>query len=279
MSSKELAGLDDFIRKRYNNVIETNKSIDDIVLDYFFPNLNVGFLICTKTKLLDGKQLLDLTEKAASSGTKLIIIWEDQWYSKPKVLQSRILSIFGVTKRIHGRKTKVCKLDKPTLLSFLDENHLQVPLNGKYKYGLTLEGELIAVMSFSRGRQIPRDGVPFQSYEMVRYCNKLGCTVVGGMSKLLKHFVKEVNPDDVMSYADRDWSDGNAYEQLGFELEDVLPPIYFWVDPESNTRYYPHLLPVSIPNEGDEERLMAQHGYYKVWNTGSMKYLLLLKSI
>lgn len=40
------------------------------------------------------------------------------------------------------------------------------------------------------------------------------------MGKLLKAFIGDVRPDDVMSYADASWSDGDVYRKLGFSQEE-----------------------------------------------------------
>ena len=47
---------------------------------------------------------------------------------------------------------------------------------------------------------------------------------------MLKAFIKEVQPDDIMSYADLEWSEGFVYEQLGFCLEGKRAPVVFCVD-------------------------------------------------
>jgi len=52
----------------------------------------------------------------------------------------------------------------------------------------------------------------------------------GGMGKMLTAFIDDVHPDDVMSYADLEWSEGAVYEQLGFKLEGVKDPVLFCVD-------------------------------------------------
>jgi hypothetical protein len=44
------------------------------------------------------------------------------------------------------------------------------------------------------------------------------------MGKLLKAFIDEMHPDDIMSYADASWSNGDAYRKLGFTEE---PPKTF----------------------------------------------------
>ena len=41
------------------------------------------------------------------------------------------------------------------------------------------------------------------------------------MGKLLKAFIDEVKPDDVMSYADAGWYDGDVYRKLGFTEEEA----------------------------------------------------------
>jgi hypothetical protein len=62
------------------------------------------------------------------------------------------------------------------------------------------------------------EGKGEQSGELIRFCNKLDYTVVGGLSKLLKHFITQYQVDDVMTYIDKDWSDGKSFIQLGFEV-------------------------------------------------------------
>jgi len=57
-----------------------------------------------------------------------------------------------------------------------------------------------------------------RSCEWVRYACLPGIRVVGGMGRFLDVFVEKVRPDDVMSYADASWSEGESYRTLGFEL-------------------------------------------------------------
>ena len=53
------------------------------------------------------------------------------------------------------------------------------------------------------------------------------------MGKMLKTFIKEVQPDDIMSYADLEWSAGDVYAQLGFKLEGVKEPVLFSVNTQT----------------------------------------------
>jgi hypothetical protein len=119
---------------------------------------------------------------------------------------------------------------------------------------------LVAVASFSGGKKIVRNGQACRSYELIRFANLLGCTVVGGFDKLLKKFIEENQPDDIMTYADRDWSDGRSYEKLGFERIAATPPQSFLINPQTLERHH-HL-------EAND-----QLGFIKIWNTGNWKYI------
>ena len=53
---------------------------------------------------------------------------------------------------------------------------------------------------------------------------------------MLRSFIDEVGPDDIMSYADLEWSQGNVYQTLGFTLEGQKEPVLFSVDTDTWTR-------------------------------------------
>lgn len=222
------------------------------------------------------------TSKVLETENRKIFLWEDVWKTKQAICKSRILANYGISHRIPARLTKVRRIDKPTLDNFLNYNHLQVITNAKLKYGLYLpkqyfrvlpenikpEGDeiLLAVASFSNAKTIVREGKEYRSYELIRFANLLNFTVVGGLDKLLKAFISENNPDDIMTYADRDWSDGKSYETIGFERIGITPPQEFYYDEKLMQRYYPNKLPEHSKNE-----------MQRVFNTGNIKFLMKLK--
>ena len=117
---------------------------------------------------------------------------------------------------------------------------------------------LVAVGEFSSARTM-KDGR--RSYEWVRYASEPGVRVVGGMGKVLQKFVDEVHPDDVMTYADLEWSDGGAYRALGFEPEGLKAPVTFAIDTRTWTR--------TALKPGADAAAEATR-YYR--NFGSLKY-------
>ncbi|WP_234736518.1 hypothetical protein [Tellurirhabdus bombi] len=238
-----------------------------------------------------------LSEAFSQEGKRLIHLWEDVWRQKPAVVQSRLRALAGQSERIPARLTKARRIDRPTAEAFLEKSHLQAPVTAKYKYGLFLPARyfrvlsasaqaelvsegitelLVAVATFSYPRQVVRDGTPYRSVELVRFANQLNSTVIGGLDKLLKAFLldRQTNGsvfDDVMTYADRDWSDGGSYEKLGFTRLELTEPQPFWLHPNEAIRYYPHRLPAGLA-----ETELLLHGYVPVYNAGSIKFVKML---
>jgi hypothetical protein len=75
------------------------------------------------------------------------------------------------------------------------------------------------------GRKKMDDG----GWNLNRFCTKKGLVVVGGASKLLSYFIKELSPKRIISYSDRDWSIGTLYFKLGFELISKSNPDYKYI--------------------------------------------------
>ena len=94
-------------------------------------------------------------------------------------------------------------------------------------------GTLIAVATFSNARKWVKNGKEIRSYEWTRFASLPELRVSGGMGKMLKAFIMEVQPDDIMSYADLEWSEGNVYRTLGFTEELPKEPVCFEIDPKT----------------------------------------------
>lgn len=233
-----------------------------------------------------------LSEDFSVHQSRLIHLWEDVWYAKTQVVKSRLLALLGRSTRIHARLCQVQRIDKPTVDKFLTSNHLQVITNAKFKYGIFIKpsyfsryqqilishhsanrppiptphsSSLVAAATFSAARTVHREGQPYRSVELIRFANLRGCTVVGGLDKLLKAFINEHHPDDIMTYADRDWSDGRGYEKVGFQRVEVTPPQTFLLDIQNQIRHYPKRLH-DIPSD-----------WISIENAGNLKYLLDLR--
>ena len=175
-----------------------------------------------------------------------LIITEDRWINQKEMMQQRLLAHLEVFIPIYARNCEVRRIDKSTAAEFLSRTHSYGDASCRYRYGLFLKrytgarkmhhgegplpGELVAVATFSNARRWNKEGKEIRSHEWTRYASLPGVRINGGMGKLLKEFIREAEPDDIMTYADLEWSKGDVYMRLGFTLEGHKAPVIFEVD-------------------------------------------------
>ena len=174
-----------------------------------------------------------LVSDLAKQGISPIVITEDRWYRQNQMMKSRLLAHLEMFTPVFARNCKVRKIDKDEASRFLEGNHSYGDAACRYRYGMFLKKTpetLVAVATFSNARKWQKGDKVIRSYEWTRYASLPEVRVIGGMGKLLKTFIRDVRPDDVMSYADLEWSEGRVYEQLGFVLEGRKDSVLFEVD-------------------------------------------------
>ena len=187
-------------------------------------------------------EMAELLETLESEEIEPIVITEDRWRRQGEMMKARLLAHLEMFTSLYARNCEVRKIDKETAAEFLDKNHSYGDAACRYRYGMYLRrpsrdgklqaGTLVAVATFSNARKWVKGEKTIRSYEWTRYASLPGVRISGGMGKVLKAFIKDVQPDDIMSYADLEWSEGNVYEQLGFMLEGRKEPVMFVVDEE-----------------------------------------------
>ena len=212
--------------------------------------------------------------KCQEQGIQLISIWEDQVINNPEKVKSIILSKLGIyEERIYARNCIIKEVSSKECNEFLEKYHLQGKTNSSIRLGLYYNNELISVMTFGRGRKCLNSKI---RYELYRYCCKEGIQVVGGASRLFKHFLKEYNPNSIESFSSNDISNGNLYQQLGFEkVSDSIG--YWYVDKEMNRYHRYKFTKYSLVNEGydkdkTEYEIMNERGFYRIYDSGQTKW-------
>ena len=106
--------------------------------------------------------------------------------------------------------------------------------------------------------------------------------VIGGAGKLLKYFRDHYN-GSIITYCDRRFSIGNMYQKIGFKLDHISKPNYWYFTNKHNilTRYQcqkhklKKLLGEEIfdPNLSEEEN-MKKIGGYRVYDCGNLVYTI-----
>ncbi len=198
-----------------------------------------------------------------------LIITEDRWQTQGDMTRARLLAHLEIFEPLFARNCEVRRIDKSEARNFLTANHSYGYAACRYHYGLYTKkhNQLAAVATFSNARKWVKGDREIRSYEWTRYASLPDMRISGGMGKLLKAFIKDVSPDDIMSYADLEWSEGLVYETLGFVSETGKGPVLFSVNPETWQRTALRTIPTS--GETQEDAL-----YFR--NFGSAKYRLKL---
>lgn len=182
--------------------------------------------------------------------------------SKEKVL-SILRSRLKMNDTVFARKCEVRKIEKTEARKFLDNFHVMGFAESAYNYGLFYRDELLAVATFSKGRKMNRLPEPLRSFELIRFCSRAGITVTGGLSKLVKHFAEEKKVGDIMTYVDRQFSEGRSFLKAGFLKAGETEPNYFLVNRTTFER--------TTMKHPDEK--FDQKKYYRTQNSGNIKLI------
>ena len=216
--------------------------------------------------------------KCKEKNIQLLTIWDDQLYSSPDIVKSIILHKLGISNfKIYARKCEIAELDASICTDFLNQNHIQGNCRSKYRYGLYHNNELVAVMTFGVSRVGMGDKT--KKIELLRFCAKRCYSVVGAASKLLKHFIKKHNPDQIISYSSNDISNGHLYEQLNF-TKSTENLSYWYVNINTKKRYHRFnftkfkLIELGFSDQMTESEIMKNVGMLKIYDCGQVKWIL-----
>jgi len=265
-----------FIKKYYKGKIITNdkKILKGKELDIYLPDLNLAFE-CNGTywhnELYKEKEYhRNKYLNSKKENIKLIQIWQDDWKFKKEIVQSRISNLLNNSRKIYARKCEIRIVNFKNSKDFLNNNHLQGWVPSKVNYGLYFKGELVSILNFSKKRISISNN---DTWELLRFCNKLNYTIVGGASKLFKRFINEHSPDNVISYANLEWGEGLFYNNLGFSRLKDTNIGYSYIYKEKKFHRYTFRKDVLVKDGYDskmtEHEIMLSRNIYRVYNSGN----------
>ena len=213
-------------------------------------------------------------------GINLIQIFENEWIYKEEIVKSIIKNKLKLNESIFARKCTIKEISDKDYKEFLLVNHLQGYTSTKIKLGLFYKNELYSVMGLGKNRFSKED-----SWELIRFCNKINYNVVGGFQKLLKYFEINHNPVKLISFIDIRYFDGKGYISSGFILDKLEVPNYFYFkehDKElilhSRQEFQKHKLKdkLEIFDENlSEYENMLNNGYLRIFDAGNIKMIKL----
>jgi hypothetical protein len=189
-----------------------------------------------------------------------LILNKDQLIREPKKIVSLICSQLKLNRTIFARKCELKKTEKKVAERFLNTYHLMNSTQSAYNYGLYYQNELMAIASFSKGRKMNRLKEHQRSFELIRFCTKSGITLTGGLTRLIKHFCEEKKAGDVMTYIDKQISNGNSFLRAGFKFHSETSPNYFLINKSTFER-----------KSWESEKEFDKSTHYLTQNLGNIK--------
>ena len=215
------------------------------------------------------------TKYAQDNGYRCINVWDwDNW--------SDIISMIMPKEKLYARKLQLKEISKQEANIFLNEYHLQNSCRGNsVNIGLfDNDNQLIQVMTFGK----PRYNKNYQ-WELLRLCSHSSYIVIGGAERLFKYFIKNYNPESIISYCDLSKFSGSVYERLGFTKYNIINPSKIWSkDSEHITQNLLNkygfdiligskLSPPELYGKGtDNNMLMLSHKWLPVYDCGQQMY-------
>ena len=272
-SSEELRLLDKFpgIFEHGNRSIITPQEID-LYSDKHKLGIEVNGLYWHSN--IDKNYHINKTNKCTEKDIQLLHFWDSEINKKFDIVTSIISNKLKLNQsKIFARNCQIKEISSKEAKEFLDKNHLQGYSNSSIKIGLFYNDKLISVMTFGK----PRFNKNYE-YELLRFCNKLNTSVIGGASKLFSYFLKNYfqRGEKIVSYANIRISDGGLYHKLGFIEKGKTDPNYFYF--KSNriyTRYQcqksklPKLLGDEFNSNLTEKENMNNNDYKIVYDCGN----------
>ena len=281
--SRQEIEIFDFVKTECEDVVHNVRNIIDGELDIYVPSKKLAIEFCgaywhSERFDIDVKKHFTKWKQCEIKGIQLLTIFDDEYGEKKEAVLSFIKNKLGKNTKIYARKCIVKPCSVKDAREFFCKNHLQGFANSTYHYGLFLDDALVSCISFSTPRKgIGKNGGGF---ELVRFASETGVVVVGGFSKLLRHFVEEVSPSFVYSYSDNRYSNGWLYEKNGFLLDGEVVPRYRYLNPRSGKlehRFkYAKFKLVGTGGDSDmsERQIMEERGFFRVWDCGKKKWRL-----
>jgi len=257
--------------------------IDNNTIDYLIGNIGIllidNFKDCeiNKTK----NWVVQLKDKLELSNINLIVIYPEQLINKNEIVKSRIRNLLGINViKIGARKCEIKILtDNKIIGEFLDNNHIQGKINAGIKIGLIHNDEIVSIMTFGKLRKNLGQTAKENSYELLRFCNKLNYSIVGSANKLLNYFKLNYSPEYILSYADRCWTsvNKNVYITLGMDLVSKTQPSYSYLigDKKFDRFRYRKDILIQFGYQNDkwtERSICSSNHIFRIYDSGCLKY-------
>lgn len=264
-----------------NLVMENNKRIGkyNYEIDIYFPEKKIGFeyngFYWHSDLKRDKKAHINKNEFFSRNGIKIYTIWEDDLKFKEDLVLRFIMNKLGLGNelKISARDCSIKKVEAKEARRFFKMNHLRGYSNGLC-LGLYKDEILVSAIII---KNTIDNGDKYLN--IVRFASS--CNVRGGFSRLLKYLERQLRniTKGVITFADREVSDGALYLSNGFKVDKVLNEDYMIVEDGIRRHKFNYRLD-NFKNRDNllffdnmtEFELEDLNNLLRVWDSGKVKF-------
>ena len=226
---------------------------------------------------------------AERAGLRVLTIWDFDWHQRQPLVQRWVRHALGLSDlpKVHARACTLQPVAPAEAYGFYDQYHIQGGVRRHALHlGLYQDAALVACMSFLQGGS-RRGRFGADEWELIRYATS--AQVRGGASRLFQAFCRQVAPQQVWSFSDRQHFAGSLYPTLGFVLDGRVAADYRVVDKRTlrvwpkaawQRRFIPQRLtelglPVDFDPASDprsEQQMQDQAGVLRIYDAGKLRW-------
>lgn len=265
-------------------IMNARNIISPYELDIYLPDYNIAIefdgLYWHSDIYKDENYHLKKTEDCNKKNIELIHIFENEWLYKRDIVKNRLKYKLNIIQSsIGARQTIIKEINHKIKDVFLNTYHLQGTDKSSIKLGAYYKNELVGVMTFSNSRIFMNKKYKEKTWELSRFATSSNYRIYGLASKMLTYFERNYNWNEIYSYADRRWSQGDVYYKLKFIFQYYTKPNYwYWDGRNLNHRYkyrkdeLKNMFSDLYEDKKTEKEIMDEAGYLRIYDCGNIKF-------
>jgi len=262
--------LFNFIKENYNEEIIRNSReiIKPYEIDIYLPKLKLAFefngLFWHSELYRDKDYHINKFKMCEKNNIHLIQFFEDDWNYRQDIVKSMILNKLNkIDNKIYARKCEIKEINDNALVrDFLEKNHIQGYVHSTIKIGLFYNEELISLMTFLSDKN---------NYILNRFCSKINVNIIGGASKLFNYFIKNYKFNNITTFSNNSYSNGELYKILNFRKIYEIKEDYSYI--KENKRYHKFLFRKKKNQINSERDETLNNNLFRIYDAGKIKFI------
>lgn len=215
---KELELLE-FIKDNYKGKIITSDRtvLKPLELDIYLPDLKLAFEFngtYWHSDIFKSKNYHKLkTDRCLKLGITLMHIYENLWDTKQDIIKSLIFKSLKINKPIN-EEFKISRVSLKDSNFFIANNSIKDHIKADVRFGLYYKNVLVSLITL----------IEKEFHYQLNICDVINMNIEKGKKELFEEIKRYCGEKDIITYIDRSYSNGNIFENFGFNRDFINDP-------------------------------------------------------